>query len=288
MEIISFTGKSGTGKSYNAIRIAVERKIEAIIDDGLFIYKGQVIAGSSAKKCPTRAAAMRAALFDSEKHAESVKRAIARCKPERLMIIGTSDKMVNWIIKALDLHEPDERLYIEDFTTEEDRELAYHSRHDEGKHVIPAPMGELKHDFAGYFMNPRQFFQNLVGGNQGKEYNSSRDFTVVRPQFSYSGKFTISVQVIRDIVRINADDFKTFLSIVRINQHGGANKLNIDIDVKLLRNKRAIKACKKFQKRVFTEVESITSFSMNGVNIRIAKLCDDYTDLHRDRLGILR
>mgnify|MGYP004630530181 CR=1 FL=1 len=40
MEIYSFTGKSGTGKSYSAARICREKHIDAIIDDGLLIYRG--------------------------------------------------------------------------------------------------------------------------------------------------------------------------------------------------------------------------------------------------------
>ena len=39
MKVYSFTGKSGTGKSYQAIRVAKEKGIPALIDDGLLIYK---------------------------------------------------------------------------------------------------------------------------------------------------------------------------------------------------------------------------------------------------------
>ena len=55
MEIISFTGKSGTGKSYQATKLCVTMNIDAIIDDGLLIYKGQIVAGTSAKKGSTKA-----------------------------------------------------------------------------------------------------------------------------------------------------------------------------------------------------------------------------------------
>jgi adenylate kinase family enzyme len=51
MEIISFTGKSGTGKSYQATRLSREMGVDAIIDDGILIYHGRIAAGSSAKKC---------------------------------------------------------------------------------------------------------------------------------------------------------------------------------------------------------------------------------------------
>jgi len=44
MKVYSFTGKSGTGKSYQAIRVAKEKGIPALIDDGLLIYKTEPIS----------------------------------------------------------------------------------------------------------------------------------------------------------------------------------------------------------------------------------------------------
>ena len=112
MKIVSFTGKSGTGKSYRATALAQSRGFDAIIDDGLLIYKGQIVAGTSAKKCASKAAAMRTALFNYEDHRKEVRAAIARYKPEALMIIGTSDKMTNIIAEQLGLHEPEETILL--------------------------------------------------------------------------------------------------------------------------------------------------------------------------------
>ena len=47
MRVVSFTGKSGTGKSFQATALAQRRGFDAIIDDGLLIYKGQIVAGTS-------------------------------------------------------------------------------------------------------------------------------------------------------------------------------------------------------------------------------------------------
>ena len=202
MKIVSFTGKSGTGKSYQATALAQRRGFDAIIDDGLLIYKGQIVAGTSAKKCASKAAAMRTALFNYEDHRNEVKSALVRYHPETLMIIGTSDRMTNIIAEQLGLHEPEERIYIEDVTTEEERAEAAHHRNDEGQHVIPAPVGQLRRDFAGYFMNPLKFFRdralgNAVGKQEKDEEDGPEDRTVVRPQFSYFGTFTINEHVIR-------------------------------------------------------------------------------------------
>ncbi|MBE6027817.1 MAG: hypothetical protein E7227_04315, partial [Clostridiales bacterium] len=95
MKVVSFTGKSGTGKSFQATALAQRRGFDAIIDDGLLIYKGQIVAGRSAKKCASKAAAMRTALFNYEDHREEVRAAIERYAPEALLIIGTSDRMTD-------------------------------------------------------------------------------------------------------------------------------------------------------------------------------------------------
>ena len=284
MEIISFTGKSGTGKSYQASRVCIEKNIDAIIDDGLFIHKGKVVAGQSAKKAPTKAAAMRTAMFNYESHCNEVKAAIVRSKPKRLMIIGTSDKMVDYITDALGLHRPDERLYITDFTTEEEREIARHSRYDEGNHVIPAPMGELKIDFSGYFMNPLKFIKDFVSDTAGgKEYVDERDITVVRPQYSYFGRYSISSAAIKDIISIVSENHEHALSVLRSFQHGGENRLVIDIGVLTLKDKYIIEECKEFQEEIYKAIEDTTSFNVSGINIMIDDICFERADLNVSR-----
>lgn len=290
MKIVSFTGKSGTGKSYQATALAQSRGFDAIIDDGLLIYKGQIVAGTSAKKCASKAAAMRTALFNYEDHREEVKSALEKYSPDTLMIIGTSDKMTNIIASQLGLHEPEERIYIEDITSEEDRELAQHYRNDEGEHVIPAPVGQLRRDFAGYFMNPLKFFRdkalgNAVGGQKGREEEDGpADRTVVRPQFSYFGTFTISEQVIRDIIRISADRYSDTLVIADRMSNGRQNNMSVTVDVRIVRDPSAVGKCAEFQKEVYDAISNMTAFTVDSVNVRISDVVKDYEDLRSKKL----
>ena len=76
MRTIAFVGPSGTGKSYRATMIAGQYGADGIIDDGILISHGKLIAGSSAKKEPTRLASVRHALFTDDSHANAVKSAI--------------------------------------------------------------------------------------------------------------------------------------------------------------------------------------------------------------------
>ncbi len=281
MKIISFTGKSGTGKSYQANRICMENNIEGIIDDGLFIYKGQVVAGSSAKKCESKAAAMRTALFNLPENSNAVKAALKKYDPQKLMIIGTSDKMVDWIVNALELPPIEERLYIEDFTTEEERETAKYHRLVQGEHVIPAPMGQLKRDFAGYTMNPLKFVLNLV-----QDLTSSSESTIVRPKYSYIGNFAIQPRAIRDITYIVAEEYADSFMCLKVMQHGGAANLSLTLKLQVVRSKEAILKLEEFQQRLSDEIENMTSFSTSAVNIIIEELVPDNYGLQRKKRRI--
>ena len=68
MKVYGLIGKSGTGKSYQAVNLCKELNIESIIDDGLFICRNKVMAGISAKRQPTKVGAVKTALFNEEGH----------------------------------------------------------------------------------------------------------------------------------------------------------------------------------------------------------------------------
>jgi uncharacterized alkaline shock family protein YloU len=290
MKVASFTGKSGTGKSFQATALAQSRGFDAIIDDGLLIYKGRIVAGSSAKKCASKAAAMRTALFNYEDHRESVKEAIRHYDPEALMIIGTSDRMTDIVAEQLGIGPIGERIYIEDVTTEEEREIARHFRQDEGEHVIPAPVGQLRRDFAGYFMDPIKHFIDRARGNavhpgiRREEDEGPNDRTVVRPTFSYSGSFTISEQVIRDIIRIAAEKYESHLAVVDRMNNGKQTNMSVTIDVMAVRDPDSVDMCIALQKDVFTALAEMTAFTIESVNVRIRDIVRDADEMHSRKL----
>ena len=286
MKVVSFTGKSGTGKSFQATALAQRRGFDAIIDDGLLIYKGQIVAGSSAKKCASKAAAMRTALFNYEAHREEVKDAIANCDPQALMIIGTSDRMTDIVATQLGLPLPEERIYIEDVTTEEQRKLAAHYRIEEGEHVIPAPLGQLRRDFAGYFMDPIKQFIHKARGNavdvdedQKATEDGPNDRTVVRPTFSYFGSFTISEQVIRDIIKIAAEEYESHLVVVDRMNNGKQTNMSVTIDVMAVRDPESIDKCMDLQQDVYGALVNMTAFTIDSVNVRIRDIVRDREEM---------
>lgn len=111
MRVMAFVGPSGTGKSFRAQMVAGENNISYIIDDGLLIKDNEVIAGNSAKKAPTKIETVKHALFLTEEERQEIKKAIKKYKPEGILILGTSDNMVQKIAENLGL-PPIEKQYI--------------------------------------------------------------------------------------------------------------------------------------------------------------------------------
>ena len=207
----AFVGPSGTGKSYRAQMVANEKNISYIIDDGLIIRKNEVIAGTSAKKAPTKIETVKQALFMQPEQQAEIKKALRKYKAESILILGTSDDMVNKIAKNLDLQEISERIYINDVATEEEMKEAKRIRQTEGKHVIPVPTFEIKKDFSGYLLDPLQIFKSK--GKGAKPYISEK--SIIRPTFSYMGNFTISDNVFRQIIECVAERLE---AVYRVNK----------------------------------------------------------------------
>lgn len=150
----AFVGPSGTGKSYRAQMVANENDILYLIDDGLLIKENEVIAGLSAKKASTKIETVKKALFNNSIEANEIKKAFKKYKPESLLILGTSDQMIQKIIKNLGLPDLEKTIYITDVATEIEIANAKRIRKTEGKHVIPVPTFEIKKDFSRIFIRP--------------------------------------------------------------------------------------------------------------------------------------
>jgi uncharacterized alkaline shock family protein YloU len=194
-------GPSGTGKSHRALEVARENGLACIIDDGLLIRENRILAGTSAKREPTRMASVRRALFFDPEHAAAVKSAFDGEAMESALILGTSEHMVNEIAKKLGLPRISKYMDITDVASGDDIKTALESRRHEGKHVIPAPTFALKKDFSGYFMVP---LKRRLASKGRKRPDAAGDRTVVRPTFSYLGTYTISKAAIEQLASLMA------------------------------------------------------------------------------------
>ncbi len=206
MKVLGFVGPSGTGKSYRVTELAGTHGIPLIIDDGLLIRGSTAIAGISAKGEKTKYASVKRALFFDAAHAKAVQDAIRQEGADSILLVGTSEQMVEKIAAALSLPTPQKIIRIQDVSTKEEMETAKHIRKTEGKHVIPVPTLQIRKDFSGYWLDPLQLFRPAV-----KEPETEK--TLIRPTYSYMGDFTISHSV---LVTLCAYEVKSFPEVTRV------------------------------------------------------------------------
>lgn len=268
MRVVSFVGPSGTGKSYRASWVAREKGIEFIIDDGLLIRGNQIIAGSSAKKEATKISAIKRALFIDTKHVKKVKEALDMYKPEGIMILGTSDGMVESIAQKLDLGNIDEKVNINDVASEYEISQALLTRKDQGKHVIPVPTFAIKKDFSGYLLDPLNIFRRKSRGT----YYSVGEKSVVRPTFSYMGSYTISEYAVRQIVEYVATDFKEVAKVYRLVAEDRMDGKYIDLELIIYYGCNIREVLCKVQNAVSSELERLTGISLVRLNVTARSL----------------
>lgn len=199
MEIYALYGTSGTGKSSSALELAHRMNIDAIIDDGILIVEGRKVAGTSAKYEKTKIQAVKRAIFHYDDHAAEVRSILGKLEPNRLLVLGTSRKMIRRITEALALPSPVEYIPIESIKPQQEIEAARYFRETLGKHVIPIPRVEVEKDF----------LQRLIASAQ-QIFSSKKEVigetTVVHPPFS-GGRIVIHPQVLRKIVQATCDRF---------------------------------------------------------------------------------
>ncbi len=263
IKVYAFIGPSGTGKSYRAQMVASEKGINFIIDDGLLIKDNAVIAGTSAKKAPTKIETVKEALFMRLDEQLEIKRALKRYKAESILILGTSDGMVDKIAKNLDLPEVEERIYITDVATEAEMKEAKRIRQTEGKHVIPVPTFEIKKDFSGYLLDPLQIFKSKGKGE--KPYISEK--SIIRPTFSYMGNFTISDNVFRQIIEYVANKMPEVYKATRVRVETVESNTNIYIEVMIEYGNNIFDVLKEFKTRCKKEIENLTSMNVGKIDI---------------------
>ena len=263
IKVYAFVGPSGTGKSYRAQMIASERGISFIIDDGLLIKENEVIAGESAKKAATKVATVKHALFYEESEREPIIKAFKKYKPESILILGTSDGMVQKIAANLGLPEISETIYITDVATEEEMKTARRIRVTEGKHVIPVPTFEIKKDLSGYLLDPLQIFKSKGKGQQ--PYISEK--SIIRPTFSYLGKFTISDLVFRQILEYLAVQTPAIHKILKARVDNFGEGVKIYMEVSIVYGFNVVEGLNKFKEKSRKEIEKLTA--MNVVELDV-------------------
>ena len=273
MDVIALVGPSGTGKSHRALIVAHKYDADVILDDGILIKEGKILAGRSAKHEKSRIMAVRRAIFILPGHAAEVRTALEQAAPRRVLIIGTSENMAHKIAKILKLPPIERIIRIEDIATKAEMEKAAFYRLKEGKHIIPVPTIELKPHFSGYLIDPIQSFFRKSPRRRRRLGEKS----IVRPVFSYYGKLIIDDSAVKAIVeRLMGDrEFVSKVGRIRIRHltdDGEDRGIEVSCEVVLRYGKHIPTLIQQTQAKIKEAIEYMTGMVVHEVNIMVKTL----------------
>ena len=265
---MALVGKSGTGKSFRSKIIADQYHCQLIIDDGLLIKGDRIIAGRSAKRADSMLGAVRCAVFGDDAHRDGVVKALRQEKYRKILIIGTSEKMVFKICFRLGLPQPEKILHIEDIATKAEIEAAMRSRYAEGKHVIPVPTIEVTRKYPQIVYDSLKVFlkrkKNPVARNQ-KEYEK----TIVRPEFSKYTKVRISDVALKQMVAQCLSEFDSQLQVVSVSSIVRPEGYVLAIRLRMPMAHQIASSLTELQEFIADSLEKSSSIFIASVSIEI-------------------
>jgi len=263
MEVYALVGSSGTGKSHQAMNVAYDHGIDTVIDDGLLIKDGFKVAGKSAKREATALGAVKRAIFLDPEHAREIRECLQKLNPPRVLILGTSLRMVLRITEALQMDKPVKVIKIEDISTERERKLARELRENHGMHVIPVPTIEIKKDFPGYLVDPLKYFF--------KKKNESRrkigEKSIIRPKFSLMGKLYISEYAVQQITTFVVLPIPGVSQLNRVNVKMQEEGVTVQLELTARFGVYLPDLAKEIRGLLHQQLEYITGMIVYGVHI---------------------
>jgi len=262
LELFSLSGPSGTGKSTSALTFAHKHKIPAIIDDGLLIVNGEKIAGTSAKFEKNALTAVKRATFFFEDHVKEVQMAINHYYINRILIIGTSDKMTRIIASRLNLGQIQHYFHVEDIRTSSEIKIAQFVRKTEGKHIIPIPYKQV---------DPSLFKKIILKGWEIFTPKRERigETTIVHPDFHRSS-IIIHKKVYKDLVKIicsgyrEIEDCKSAQFILN-----GLPVLNVCITIRQPIRSNLIELSEKLQSNIRSYFLTHLNIELYSINLHL-------------------
>jgi adenylate kinase family enzyme len=260
LRVFALIGKSGTGKSFRARLIAERYHIHLIVDDGLLIRDGSIIAGRSAKNEKNYLSAIKTAVFDDPQHRLEVCEAIKNETGTRVLVLGTSLRMVRLILERLGLPDIDKVIKIEDVATEAEIHEAEKQRR-RGRHVIPAPSLEVSRQHA-----------SIILGSFTVQGKSNFEKTMVRPFFHNTGRIALTETGLREMVLHCVDEFDADLSVVKLRLVSRRKLWRIELTLDAPYGRDLPQHLRSLQNFVKTHLERYTGLEISGIDVEIRRI----------------
>ncbi len=275
VSVYALVGKSGTGKSFRARLLAEKYNIPYMIDDGLLINDNRIVAGKSAKKEKLYMGAIKTALFDDPSHRLEVRETLKKEKVRKILLIGTSEKMVCKMAQRLGLPMPQKVIRIEDIASREEIDKAIQSRYTEGKHIIPVPSIEVKTDYSHILSDSIKILFHKSFNFGLKKETQIFEKAVVTPQFADKkkrGTVRISEAALSQMILHCIDEYDCEIKVIKISVKRERRGYKIKVYIDAGYGRQLGGSLHDLQAYVLDKVERFTGILIEEVIIEISKV----------------
>ncbi len=262
MKVYALVGESGTGKSTSVLHFCHEQNIPAIIDDGILIVNGQKIAGTSAKYETNYIKAVKRATFFYEDHREEVENVIRMTALDKILIVGTSVKMVNLIAEKLKLGKIHTYIDVSEIRTRKEINMARYMRNTQGKHVIPIPYMQVEHNKLKKILQKGKKLFSKQAKFIGEE-------TIIQPHFT-KGTITINEEVYKEIITYTCKKIK-YVKNAKILDYDFTTfqSVTIEIELNFSFEQNIVELLEKIQQEVNEAMLSYFKIEMYAIHLRV-------------------
>ncbi len=274
--VYALVGKSGTGKSFRAKLLAEKIGIPYIIDDGLLICDETILAGRSAKLEKLYISAIKTALFANTQHKNDVVKIIQEKRVKKILILGTSVKMVEQLARRLELPPISQIIQIEEIASEKDIEDAIKSRYEEGKHVIPVPAIEVKKDYAQILSDSIRIFFKGDKRQNGDKKSRFFEKSIVQPDFHNNeesgGKVTISEAALTQMIFHCIDEYDGDIKVNKVKVRVGLSGYSINLFIVVSYGKPLNTNLEELRKYIQSSIQRYTGIIVETLEISVDKV----------------
>ncbi len=268
-KVYALVGPAGTGKSFRAQLIAQKVGATVIVDDGLIIRGESILGGTSAKDQSSGYRAVRTAIFADPGHALASKRILSRLDFKKILLLGTSDRMILTIADRLGLPHPVRTIYIDEIATEVEIEAARLSRRRTGKHIIPVPVVEVLKKPRNIFMVP---IHVLLNRGLPLRRRTRFEKTVVKPEYSNRGKVLISHKALTQMVCHCVEEYDSDLKVLKVVIGDEWNSYDLEVVLEVPYESRMGGHLHGLQRYLLDSLEHFAGIDVTRINVTVGQV----------------
>ena len=273
IRVTALVGPSGSGKSFRAQLISTRHSMDLIIDDGLLIQGQKILGGHSAKAHNNALTAIKVAAFHNNRSAQSAREQISAIQPRRILILGTSDKLVNMISRRLNLPMPHRYIRIEDIASRAEIDAAHSARESEGKHIIPVPQVEVRRDYAHMAVDAvRIFWQRGVLRKKGIVFEKTEILGQGR------GAVSVSERALSQMVSHCLDEYDPQVELTRLIVIKSTGSWALEVLVNVPAGIAMGTSLHELREIIMSSLQLYTGLILSKVDITIGDVLRDYRD----------